>query len=204
MDARRRIFFISVTDFLLDQAVEAVSAVSVQGRVGNGRVVGGEEFVELLEVLSGFVSFEFVFLGADDDHGRCDGTEPFVGFHVDRKAGMAQVDQKAHHGKARGAFDVVVDEGGPGVFVFLACLGKAVARQVDEVPFLALFHFVHGSPGLDGVVVDGPCLARFAADVGELSLPAEVVDEGGFPYVGTPDEGDFFPPVVHVLLTVDG
>ena len=117
---------------------------------------------------------------------------------------MAQVDQEAYHDEARGALDVVVDEGGPCVLVFLACLCKAVARQVDEVPFLSLFLFVHGSSGLDGVVVDGSCLARFAADVGELSLPAEVVDEGGFPYVRTPDEGDFFPPVVHVLLTVDG
>ena len=73
---------------------------------------------------------------------------------------MAQVDQEAYHDEARGALDVVVDEGGPCVLVFLACLCKAVARQVDEVPFLSLFLFVHGSSGLDGVVVDGSCLAR--------------------------------------------
>ena len=66
-DARRRIFFMSFTDFLLDQAVEAVSAVSVQGGVGNSRVISREEFVQLFEVFSGFVSLELVFLGADDD-----------------------------------------------------------------------------------------------------------------------------------------
>ena len=105
---------------------------------------------------------------------------------------MAQVDQEAYHDKARGALDVVVDEGGPCVLVFLACLCKAVARQVDKVHVIGFEE------------VDVARLARRTADVGELSLPAEVVDEGGFPYVRTPDEGDFFPPVVHVLLTVDG
>lgn len=49
-DARRRIFFMSFTDFLLDQAVEAVSAVSVQGGVGNSRVISREEFIQLFEV----------------------------------------------------------------------------------------------------------------------------------------------------------
>lgn len=57
----------SFTDFLLDQAVEAVSAVSVQGGVGNSRVISREEFIQLFEVFSGFVSLELVFLGADDD-----------------------------------------------------------------------------------------------------------------------------------------
>ncbi len=88
------------------------------------------------------------------------------------------------------------------VSLFLACLCKAVARQVDEVPFLSLFLFVHGSSGLDGVVVDGSCLARFAADVGAAFLPEEVVIKKDFPTFECPMKAISFRPSFTYCLPV--
>ena len=115
---------------------------------------------------------------------------------------MAEVDQEADHDEAGGFLHVFINESGPAVFISLAGLGEAVAGEVDEVPVLSLFFFVFDAAGLDGVVVDGACLARFAADVGELLPSGEGIDEGGFAYVRTADEGDLFLAVRHVLGTV--
>lgn len=191
-----------LTDLSLDHFEQGIASFSGERGVGEGQGGGGEELLHLHEVLFEVVAAEFIALGSDDLDGDAGFFQPVEGFEVDGESRVPKVEQQTDHDEAGGLLHIFVNEGGPAVFVFLAGLCEAVAGEVYEVPVLSLFFFVLYAPRLDGVVVDGACLAGFAANVGELLPSGEGIDERGFAYVRTADEGDLFLAVCHVLGTV--
>lgn len=88
-----------------------------------------KKLVQLGQVTVLFISLQFIGLGSDDLQGHAGRRQPFIGFAVDGKAGMAQVDEEAQDAEVFRTRDVFTDEGAPAVAVLTARLGKAVARQ---------------------------------------------------------------------------
>ena len=54
-----------------------------------------KKLVQLGQVTVLFISLQFIGLGSDDLQGHAGRRQPFIGFAVDGKAGMAQVDEEA-------------------------------------------------------------------------------------------------------------
>jgi len=117
---------------------------------------------------------------------------------------MAEIDEESDHDEISRPLHVFGDEIRPAVPVLLGGLCKAVTRQIYQVPVLALFYFIDHPSRLDGIVIDGPGLARFPGNIGELPLTAEGIDEGRFAHIGPADKGDFLLLVFHVLGRVYG
>ena len=121
-----------------------------------------------------FISLQFIGLGPDDLQGNAGRRQPFIGFAVDGKAGMAQVDEEAQDAEVFRTRDVFTDEGTPAVAVLTARLGKAIAREVDQEKRQALLPFFFIAAPQGGLkIVDGLGLPRRTADPGQAAVAAE-------------------------------
>ena len=69
-----------------------------------------KKLVQLGQVTVLFISLQFIGLGSDDLQGHAGRRQPFIGFAVDGKAGMAQVDEEAQDAEVFRTRDVFTDE----------------------------------------------------------------------------------------------
>ena len=140
-----------------------------------------------------FIGLQFIGLGPDDLQRYAAGGQPFIGFAVDGKTGMTQVDEEAQDAEVFRGRDVFTDESTPAVAVLAAGLGKAVTRQIDQekgkapLPF---FFIATPQGGLE--IVDGLGLPRRAADPGQAAVAAEGIDQARLADVRAATSGRLF------------
>ena len=95
---------------------------------------------------------------------------------------MTDIDELTDEFEAWGGQQVFLDELGPDLTLFLAGLGIAIARKIDQVERFAPLYFSHLQAHFKEI--DGLGLARIRRYTGKIIDAGKRIDQGGFSGIG--------------------
>lgn len=139
-------------------------------------------FQEVLDILADNALGFFVRLREHQAERDIPFSKPFQEFQVYLLRAMTGVDQYEHRLQVLPLTQIVLDHLLPPSPVRLPNLGKAVAGQIHDIPFV-----------IDRKMVDQLRLAGSAGGLGQLFITGKHVDQGRLPHIASSDKSIFGP-----------
>lgn len=118
----------------------------------------------------------------DEGEGDLPFSQPVYEFEVDLLRGMAAVDEYENVDEVLSFSQIVFDHLFPFLPLSLRHFGKAIARQVDDIPLI-----------VDVKVIDQLGFAGRAGGFGKLFVIGDHIDQGRLADIASPDEGVLRP-----------